>query len=87
MTNGNEQTMAMAKNYETCQSADHTLNFRKDMQPFLDGPFDSQEHRPFRSKSERIALNIGHPLQSKECDFSLPPGQSCSARRCCVIHY
>jgi hypothetical protein len=40
--------MAMAKNYEMHEGADHTLKFRKAIQPFLDGPSDSRKHHPFR---------------------------------------
>lgn len=36
------------RSYEMHQGADHTVQFRKDIEPFLGGPFDSREHHLFR---------------------------------------
>ena len=42
------ETWRDTRSYEMHQGADHTVEFRKDIQPFLGGPFDSREHHPFR---------------------------------------
>ncbi len=42
------ETWADNRSYEFHQGADHTVTFRRDIQPFLGGPFDSREHHLFR---------------------------------------
>ena len=37
------------RSYEMHQGADHTVEFRRQIQPFLGGPFDSREHHSFDS--------------------------------------
>ena len=37
-----------SRSFDAHQGADHTLQFRKDLQPFLGGPIDSREHHSFR---------------------------------------
>ena len=42
------ETWLDSRSYEMHQGAAHTIAFRRDIQPFLGGPFDSREHHPFR---------------------------------------
>ena len=42
------ETWRDTRSYERHQGIDHTVEFRKDIQPFLGGPFDSREHHLFR---------------------------------------
>ena len=41
------ETWRDSRSYEVHQGAGHTVKFRKDIQPFLGGPFDSREHHLF----------------------------------------
>jgi quinol monooxygenase YgiN len=41
------ETWRDTRSYELHQGVDHTVEFRKDIQPFLGGPFDSREHHLF----------------------------------------
>jgi len=36
------------RSYEMHQGADHTIEFRKDIQPFIGSPFDAREDYPLR---------------------------------------
>ena len=42
------ETWRDSRSFEIHEGADHTVAFRKDIQPFLGGPFDSREHHDFR---------------------------------------
>ena len=42
------ETWRDTRSYELHQGAGHTVEFRKDIQSFLGGPFDSREHHLFR---------------------------------------
>ena len=42
------ETWRDTRSYEMHQGADHTVEFRRQIQPFLGGPFDSREHHSFR---------------------------------------
>ena len=42
------QTWSNIRSYEMHQGADHTFEFRKDIQQFIGSPFDARENRPVR---------------------------------------
>jgi quinol monooxygenase YgiN len=40
------ETWRDTRSYEMHQGADHTIKFRKDIQPFIGSPFDARENHP-----------------------------------------
>lgn len=45
------ETWRNSRSYEIHQGADHTIEFRKNIQPFIGSPFDARKDHPLRSNS------------------------------------
>jgi quinol monooxygenase YgiN len=42
------ETWLDTRSYEMHQGSDHTIEFRKDLQPFIGSPFDARKNHPLR---------------------------------------